>query len=186
MTKYRLGDEPRAFSYQDNGNKKSVLLRQIIALIDFNDVKAGTLGGWIDDESVLSQSGDCWIYDENALAFSGATISGNARITQASVVRDGAQIGDAAWIDRAEISHNAQIRDNVTIRDSVVRGECLLCGDARVVCDSEIIAAKGLTRENDQLLQIYDRATVSNSRVVHQVQIYGDAMINYAFIEHRA
>lgn len=88
MTKYRLGDEPRAFSYQDNGNKKSVLLRQIIALIDFNDVKAGTLGGWIDDESVLSQSGDCWIYDENALAFSGATISGNARITQASVVRD--------------------------------------------------------------------------------------------------
>lgn len=22
MTKYRLGDEPRAFSYQDNGNKK--------------------------------------------------------------------------------------------------------------------------------------------------------------------
>ena len=186
MTKYRLGDEPRAFSYQDNGNKKSVLLRQIIALIDFNDVKAGTLGGWIDDESVLSQSGDCWIYDENALAFSGATISGNARITQASVVRDGAQIGDAAWIDRAEISHNAQIRDNVTIRDSVVRGECLLCGDARVVCDSEIIAAKGLTRVNDQLLQIYDRATVSNSRVVHQVQIYGDAMINYAFIEHRA
>jgi hypothetical protein len=132
MTKYRLGDEPRAFSYQDNGNKKSVLLRQIIALIDFNDVKAGTLGGWIDDESVLSQSGDCWIYDENALAFSGATISGNARITQASVVRDGAQIGDAAWIDRAEISHNAQIRDNVTIRDSVVRGECLLCGDARM------------------------------------------------------
>lgn len=166
--------------------KKSVLLRQIIALIDFNDVKAGTLGGWIDDESVLSQSGDCWIYDENALAFSGATISGNARITQASVVRDGAQIGDAAWIDRAEISDNAQIRDNVTIRDSVVRGECLLCGDARIVCDSEIIAAKGLTRENDQLLQIYDRATVSNSRVVHQVQIYGDAMINYAFIEHRA
>ena len=59
MTKYRLGDEPRAFSYQDNGNKKSVLLRQIIALIDFNDVKAGTPGGWIDDESVLSQSGDC-------------------------------------------------------------------------------------------------------------------------------
>ena len=108
MTKYRLGDEPRAFSYQDNGNKKSVLLRQIIALIDFNDVKAGTLGGWIDDESVLSQSGNCWIYDENALAFSGATITGDARITQASVVRDGAQIGDAAWIDRAEISDNAQ------------------------------------------------------------------------------
>lgn len=186
MTKYRLSDESRSFSYQDNGNKKSVLLRQIIALTDFNDVQAGTPGGWIDNESVLSQSGDCWIYDENALAFSGATITGNARITQASVVRDGAQIGDDVWIDRAEISHNAQIRDNVTIQDSVVRGECLLFGDARVVCDSEIIAARGLTRESDQLLQIYDRAFVSHSRVVHQAQIYGDAKINYAFIEHRA
>lgn len=54
------------------------------------------------------------------------------------------------------------------------------------LCDSEIIAARGLTRESDQLLQIYERAAVSNSRVVHQAQIYGDAMINYAFIEHRA
>lgn len=186
MTKYRLSDELRSFSYQDNGNKKSVLLRQIIALIDFNDVTAGKPGGWIDDESVLSQRGDCWIYDENALAFSGASITGNARVTQASVVRDGAQIGDAVWIDRAEISHYAQIRDNVTIQDSVIRGECLLWGNARVVCGSEIIAARGLTVENDQLLQIYDRATISNSRVVHQAQIYGDAKINYAFIEHRA
>lgn len=186
MTKYRLSDEPRSFSYQDNGNKKSVLLRQIIALTDFNDVQAGTPGGWIDNESVLSQNGDCWIYDENALAFSGAIITGNARITQASVVRDGAQIGDTAWIDRAEISHHAHIRDNVIIQDSIVRGECLLFGDARVVCGSEIIAARGLTPEHDQILQIYDRAFVSSSRVVHQAQLYGDAKINYAFIEHRA
>ncbi|MGI3453738.1 YdcK family protein, partial [Citrobacter arsenatis] len=41
MAKYRLSDESRSFSYQDNGNKKSVLLRQIIALIDFNDVRSG-------------------------------------------------------------------------------------------------------------------------------------------------
>lgn len=80
MTKYRLSDESRSFSYGIMAIK-SVLLRQIIALIDFNDVRSGTLGGWIDDESVLSQSGNCWIYDENALAFSGATITGDARIT---------------------------------------------------------------------------------------------------------
>lgn len=186
MTKYRLSDEPRSFSYQDNGNKKNVLLRQIIALTDFNDVQAGTRGGWIDDECVLAQNGGCWIYDENALAFAGAVISGNARITQASVVRDGVQVGDEAWIDRSEISHGAQIRDNVTIRDSTVRGECLLSGEARILCQSEIIAAKGLTRESDQILHIYDRAIVSHSRVAHQVQIYGDALVSYAFIEHRA
>ncbi|RFU90934.1 MULTISPECIES: YdcK family protein [Citrobacter] len=186
MTKYRLSDEPRSFSYQDNGHKKNVLLHQVIALTDFNDVQAGTPGGWIDDESVLAQNGDCWIYDENAIAFAGAVISGNARITRASVIRDGTQVGDNAWIDQAEINHGAEIRDNVTVKDSTVRGECLLSGEARVLSGSEIIAAKGLTRESDQILHIYDRATVSNSRVVHQAQIYGDAVVNYAFIEHRA
>lgn len=39
MRKYRLSEEQRAFSYQVDGCKKSVLLRQIIALTDFNDVK---------------------------------------------------------------------------------------------------------------------------------------------------
>lgn len=186
MTKYRLSDEPRSFSYQDNGNKKSVSLRQIIALTDFNDVKAGTPGGWVDDESVLSQHGDCWIYDENALVFSGAVISGDVRITQACVIRDGVQMSGSVWIDQTEISHGAQIRDNVTVSHSIIRGECLLSGDARILCHSEIIAAKGLTRESDQMLQIYDRATISNSRIVHQAQIYGDASVSYAFIEHRA
>lgn len=45
MRKYRLSEEQRAFSYQDDGTKKSVLLRQIIAMSDFNDVIAGTAGG---------------------------------------------------------------------------------------------------------------------------------------------
>ena len=55
MRKYRLSEEQRAFSYQEDGTKKSVLLRQIIAISDFNDVIAGTAGGWIDRETVLAQ-----------------------------------------------------------------------------------------------------------------------------------
>ena len=178
MRKYRLSDEPRAFIYQDNGNKMSVLLRQIIALIDFNDVKAGDAGGWIDDESVLDHAGHCWIYDENTLAFSGCTISGNARITQPCLLRDNVHISDNVWIDRAELSHGARISDNVTIQSSTVRGDCHLFGDARILQQSEIIAARGLTVERDQILQIYDRATVSHSRIVHQAQIYGDAIVS--------
>jgi hypothetical protein len=49
-----------------------------------------------------------------------------------------------------------------------------------------VIAAKGLTPDHDQILQIYDKATVSQSRIVHQAQIYGEAMVNFAFVEHRA
>lgn len=186
MHKYRLSDAQRAFSYQENGVKKNILLRQIIALRDFSDVKAGERGGWIDDISALSQDGNCWIYDENSLAFSGTAISGNVRITQPCLIHDNVRITNNVWIDQAELSHGVKISDNVTVQNAIVRGHCHLFGDARILHHSEIVAARGLTVENDQFLQIYDRATVSNSRIVHQAQIYGDAIINYAFIEHRA
>ncbi len=80
MRKYRLSEEQRAFHYQEDGTKKNVLLRQIIAISDFNDVIAGTAGGWIDRETVLAQEGNCWIYDQNAIAFG----DGDFRVIRAS------------------------------------------------------------------------------------------------------
>ncbi len=41
MNKYRLSDEQRVLSYQMGGEKKTVALRQLIAVRDFNDVAAG-------------------------------------------------------------------------------------------------------------------------------------------------
>lgn len=186
MNKYQLSDERRTFSYFDRGEKHSVTLRQIIALRDFNDVTAGTPGGWVEDENALSQDGDCWIYDENSLVFGASQVQGNARITQPSILREGVIISENAWVDAAEISHGAQLSGSVLVQKSVVRGECQLCDEARILNGSEIIAAKGLTPDRHQLLRIYQRATVNRSRVVHQAQIYGDAMVSYAFIEHRA
>jgi carbonic anhydrase/acetyltransferase-like protein (isoleucine patch superfamily) len=186
MKKYRLSDERRAFSYHLNGEKQIVSLRQIIALQDFNDVKTGTAGGWVDDENVLSQSGDCWIYDINSMVFASSQVRDNARISQPCVICHNVVIEHNAWIDGSQLSHGAIISDNVTLQHSTVRGYCHLYGDARILHGSEIIAAKGLTPDNEQILQIYDRATLTATRVVHQAQIYGDAMLNYAFVEHRA
>lgn len=104
MRKYRLSEEQRAFSYQEDGTKKSVLLRQIIAMSDFNDVIAGSAGGWIDRETVLAQEGNCWIYDQNAIAFGGTVISGNTRITGTSVLWGEVYTTDNVWIDNSEIS----------------------------------------------------------------------------------
>ncbi len=87
MRKYRLSEEQRAFSYQEDGDKKSVLLRQIIAVADFNDVITGTAGGWIDSETALAQEGNCWIYGQNTIAFGGTVVSGNTRITGSCVLR---------------------------------------------------------------------------------------------------
>ena len=186
MRKYRLSEEQRAFSYQEDGTKKSVLLRQIIAISDFNDVIAGTAGGWIDRETVLAQEGNCWIYDQNAIAFGGAVISGNTRITGTSVLWGEVYATDNVWIDNSKISQGAHISDSVTIRGSLVCGQCRIFGHALIDQHSMIVAAKGLTPDHQLLLQIYDRARVSASRMVHQAQIYGDAVVRYAFIEHRA
>ncbi|EKS6648472.1 hypothetical protein QCD57_002255 [Enterobacter hormaechei] len=186
MTKYRLSNEIRLWRWQDGSTPCTTSLRQIIAVKDFNDVIRGTKGGWVEDENALTQDGDCWVYDENSVVFAGARISGNARLTQPCIVSHRAHVGGNSWLDAAEVSHGAIISDNVTIQHSSVRGECRIAGDARVLHNSMVIAAKGLTPDREQILQIYDRATVSQSRIVHQAQIYGDAMVTWAFVEHRA
>ncbi len=114
---------------------------------------------------------------KTAWCLPGPGISGNARLTQPCIVSHRAHVGGNGWLDAAEVSHGAVISDNVTIQHSTVRGECRIAGDARVLHNSLVIAAKGLTPDREQILQIYDRATVSQSRIVHQAQIYGDAMV---------
>lgn len=186
MNKYRLSDETRQHHWHNGGAKAAVTVRQIIAARDFSDVKSGARGGWVDAESALSQEQDCWIYDENSVVFAGAQVCGNARVTQPCEISHQVWIGDNVWIDGAQISHGARISDNVTVQSSVVRGECHLFDNARVLHNSMVIAAKGLTPDQDQILKIFGEATVSQSRVVHQAQIYGNAIVSYAFVEHRA
>lgn len=186
MGKYRLTDATRTIQYQDNGTVHKYTVRQIEAARDFNDVKAGALGGWIEDESNLNHEGNCWIYDHNSAVFAGARVTGNARVTQPCMISHGASLTDECWIDGADISHGAVISERAMVQKSLVRGECRISGDARVMHQSQVIAAIGLTEDRDQRLQIYENATVSASRIVHQTQIFGHALVKYAFVEHRA
>ncbi|PLM60591.1 hypothetical protein CWN35_31400, partial [Klebsiella pneumoniae] len=142
-------------------------LRQIVALIDFADVKAGSEGGWVDEECALSQQGECWIYDVNSVVFAGARIRDDARLTGFCVVSHEATIGGRACIHASQISHHAQISDNVTVTQSQVRGYCRLADEARLLSHCQVIAARGLTADRDKVLQIYQRATVSASRILH-------------------
>ena len=64
-------------------------LFQIKALISFGDVKAGELGGYIEKEENLSQTGDAWVFD-NARVSGDARVSGNARVTDNAWVSDNA------------------------------------------------------------------------------------------------
>ena len=55
----------------DSIKRNGVTLYRIKSLIDFEDVKAGDLGGYVEKEENLSQYGDAWAFDD-------AQVSGNA------------------------------------------------------------------------------------------------------------
>ena len=55
-------------------------LFQIRALISFGNVEEGDLGGFIEKEDNLSQSGDAWVYG-NAEVSGNARVSGNAEVS---------------------------------------------------------------------------------------------------------
>ena len=55
----------------DSIKRNGVTLYRIKSLIDFEDVKAGDLGGYVEKEENLSQSGNAWVYGD-------ARVSGDA------------------------------------------------------------------------------------------------------------
>ena len=94
-------------------------LFRIKALKDFNDVKKGDIGGYIQSENNLSQLDDCWIYDD-------------------AVVRDNAVV-----IGKAIVCDNARIRGHAVVQhDAVVRGNADVSGDAIISSDKDYIVFK--------------------------------------------
>ena len=93
-------------------------LHRIKALRDFNNVKAGDLGGWVESEDNLSQYEKCWLCD-NAMVYGDARIYDNARIYGNAIV-----CGDAIVCDNARVCG-----------DTIVYGDARIYGDARV-CDN--------------------------------------------------
>ena len=75
-------------------------LFRIKALIDFEDVKAGELGGYVEKEGNVSQDGNAWVYG-NAWVSGDARVSGNARVS-----------GDARVCGNAWVSGNARVCGN--------------------------------------------------------------------------
>ena len=63
----------------DRIEENGTALYRIKALIDFGDVKASDLGGYVEKEENLSQSGNAWVYG-NALVCDDAWVSNNAWI----------------------------------------------------------------------------------------------------------
>ena len=109
MKKFELTTD----SIKENG----VTLYRIKSLIDFGDVKAGDLGGYVEKEENLSQYGDAWVYGD-------VHVRGNAWVSGDARVRDNAHVFDKAWV-----SDNACVRG-----DARVGGNARVSGDVDYIC----------------------------------------------------
>ena len=78
-------------------------LFRIKALIDFGDVKAGEVGGYVEKEGNVSQDGNAWVYGNarvygNAWVYGDVRVYGNARVYGDARVYGNARISGDAWV----------------------------------------------------------------------------------------
>lgn len=89
MKKYELTEETKEFCGRT--------LHRIKALKDFGIIKAGELGGWVENERNLSQKGDAWVFDK-ACVFGNARVYGNARVAEHTLVFGNARVAGNTWV----------------------------------------------------------------------------------------
>jgi carbonic anhydrase/acetyltransferase-like protein (isoleucine patch superfamily) len=150
------------------------VLHRIKALINFGDVKAGQLGGWVESDNNLSQYGHCWVSND-AKVFGDAWVYGNALVCDKANV-----FGHAKVSDKATVSHNAEVYGNASIYgNAVVSDNAKVYGDAEVYNDAWVCGDA----------QVYDGACVTDkarlygyAHVCGHAWVYGNAVV-YDFAE---
>lgn len=126
-------------------------LYRIQAVRDFADVKSGDLGGFVELTSNLSQSGNCWIYD-NACVFGNASVSIDAKVKDQAVVYNtyesapgDSRLNRTSVSDSVVVEHRAIIRNRAMIKhfavvsgNAIIENEVQLTGHSFVGYDSII------------------------------------------------
>ena len=149
--KYKLIDETI------NVNGKT--LYRIKSLKDFGNVKKGDKGGFVEKEENLSQSGDCWVYDNakvynNAKVFDYADIYGNAEIFGNAIVSGNARVyGNTKVYHYAMVYDNAEVCDNAIISGNAeVYHDAAVYGNARVFGNAEICGKAEIANDLDYIV----------------------------------
>ena len=96
-------------------------LFRIKALVAFENVKEGELGGFVEKEENLDQSGNAWVSDD-AWVFGDARVFGNAWVSNDAWVFGDARVFGNAWVSG----------------DARVFGNARVFGDARVFGNAQI------------------------------------------------
>ena len=172
----------QVYEYRDDK-----VVYQIRALKDFGDVKAGDLGGWIESEENLSQSGNCWVAD-NAMVYDhaqvrdNAILCGNANACDHALITENAKLFDKTWIagdarvsGQAELHDFAYAKDDAIINDfALVSGLASVSGEAQVLNHAKI---DGTAIIGDCAV-VKDNACIEgNALVIDQTTVSGNASV---------
>ena len=153
IRKYEFTGENKALELED-GRRKT--LHRICAARSFGDVRAGELGGWIENEENLSHGGKCWVAEdacvcdtakvyENAMVFGQAVVDGNARVSgSASISKNAHVTGQAFVTDKAVVTGHAVVEGN-----ALIYGYAELSGKAYVGEYSQVYGKEKITGKLD-------------------------------------
>lgn len=127
MKKYRFTGQTMKYD--------GCILCRIEALIDIplHNIKAGDLGGWLESEDNLAQSGSCWV-DKTSKVYD------NARISEDALIYDNAQVFDNAKVSgRAKVGVDSWVYEQAEISGSAeVFMEARVCGSAKIFGHAQI------------------------------------------------
>ena len=123
MNKYILTENTKLIN--------NITLYQIKAIKSFSDISKGSLGGWIEKESNLSQELSAWVYG-NAIVSGNARVSGNAGVFGNAIVYGNAIVsGNAIVYGNARVFENAIVYGNARVYENAwVYGNAWVSGNA--------------------------------------------------------
>nr|DAX78519.1 MAG TPA: Putative transferase, nesg, ydcK, Structural Genomics.38A [Caudoviricetes sp.] len=135
-------------------------LFRIKALIEFGNVKAGELGGFVEKEENLNHEGNAWVYGNaevygnarvygNAWVYGNAEVYGNARVCDDARVYGNASVYGNAWVyGNARVCGNAWVCDDARVYGNAwVYGNARVCDDARVYGNADYATVHGFGSE---------------------------------------
>ena len=162
MKKYELMKD-------DNICVSGKTLYRIRALVNFDRVRAGDIGGYVEGEHNLSNAGNAWICGD-AQVFENARVSDNALVCDHARIFGNADVSGNTWIiDDARVYGNALASGNAIISDNAqIYGEAQAYDNARIYGDAQVFG-EVLVRDD---AQVYGSAQVCGD-----AWVYGKALV---------
>lgn len=151
-------------------------LYRLKALRDFNNVKAGDLGGFVDKETNLSHEGNCWIYDDAVVRKS--TILDNALIRGKAIVTDSYICDEVLIIDDARVT-SSEIRDNVFIHQKPNIIKCVVKNNVDILGTGNLINSSIFN-----CCRIYGNGIIINCSFRDTVRIDNEGELKHVIANH--